>query len=462
MGSSRKPRSSEAAEAVARELRRLVPRGARLTLALSGGVDSIVLLDILAALAPAHPFSLECLHVDHGLSPNAAAWARFARKAARAHGLRCAVTRVNLAPYRALGPEGAARAARYAAFERAQADFVVLAQHADDQAETVLLQLVRGAGVAGLAGMPRLRGAPEARRPALLRPLLGVSRAAIERHARERGLAWVEDESNRDMRLARNFVRHRVLPLLTELNPAATANLARSAALLAEALELVRALGAVDAAGASRDGRLTVAGLAALGPVRARNALRWALGQAGLGVPDSVRLDEIIRQLGAARADAALRIALPGGEVRRYRDAVYLLPAAPGPGNGFRARWPGRAQWPLPELGGVIRLQPARGHGLARALCTAGALEVRTRRGGERFRPDSARPGRPLKALLQEAGVPPWERERMPLLFCGGRLAWVPGLGIAAEMRAGPGEPGLVPSWRTNFVPIRGSTQKRC
>jgi tRNA(Ile)-lysidine synthase len=460
MAKSRKPRSSEAARAVARELGRLVPRGARLTLALSGGVDSIVLLDILAQLAPAHPFALECLHVNHGLSPNAAAWARFARKAARTHGLRCAVTRVNLAPYRALGPEGAARAARYAAFERVRADFVVLAQHADDQAETVLLQLVRGAGVAGLAGMPRLRGAPDARGPALLRPLLGVSRTAIERHAQERGLAWVEDESNRDTRLARNFVRHRVLPVLAELNPAAAANLARSAALLGEALELVRALGAADTAAASRDGRLTVTGLAALGPVRARNALRWSLGQAGLGVPDSVRLDEILRQLGAARADAVLRIALPGGEVRRYRDAVYLLPGAADRGGAFRARWPGRTRWPLPELGGVIRLQRSRGRGLAQALCKAGVLEVRTRRGGERFRPDDARPRRPLKALLQEAGVPPWERERLPLLFCGGRLAWVPGLGVAAEMRARPGEPGFEPSWQKNLLPSPGSGQK--
>lgn len=462
MASSGKPRSSEAAQAVARELGRLVPRGARLTLALSGGVDSIVLLDILAALAPAHPFALDCLHVNHGLSPNAAAWARFARRAARAHGVRCAVRRADLAPYRALGPEGAARAARYAAFERVRGDFVVLAQHADDQAETVLLQLVRGAGLAGLAGMPLLRSEADARGPALLRPLLGVSRAAIERHARQRELAWIEDESNWDTRLARNFVRHRVLPLLAELNPAASANLARSAALLAEARELVLALGAADAAAASRDGRLTVAGLARLGPARARNALRWTLGQAGLGVPDRVGLDEILRQIATARADAALRIRLPDGEVRRYRDAVYLLPGAASRQPGFRARWPGRTHWPLPELGGVIRLQRSRGRGLAQGLCEAGALEVRTRVGGERFRPDSARPRRPLKALLQEAGVPPWERDRLPLLFCGGRLAWVPGLGVAAEMRARPGEPGLVPSWRTNFVPIRGSPQKRC
>jgi tRNA(Ile)-lysidine synthase len=437
-----------------------VPPGARLTLALSGGVDSVVLLDILAALAPAHPFALDCLHVNHGLSPNAEAWARFARAAARAHGVRCRVTRVNLAPYRSLGPEGAARAARYAAFARVRSDFLVLAHHADDQAETVLLQLVRGAGVAGLAGMALLNAEPAARRPAFLRPLLGVGRAAIEQHARERGLAWVEDESNRDTRLARNFVRHRVLPLLRELNPAATANLARSAALLAEARELLLALGAADAAAASRDGRLSGAGLSALGPARARNVLRWALGHAGLGAADSAGLDEILRQLTGARPDAALRIRLPGGEIRRYRDGVYLLTAPGGPRPRFRARWPGRSRWPLPELGGTIRLQRSRGRGLSQALCRAGSLEVRTRRGGERFRPDGARPRRPLKALLQEAGIPPWERERLPLLFCEGRLAWVPGVGIDVALRAGPGEAGLEPSWLPNLATARKSRVK--
>jgi tRNA(Ile)-lysidine synthase len=450
MASSRKPPSSELVARVGRELRRHVPSGAHLTLALSGGVDSIVLLDLLAELAPAHAFELDCLHVNHGLSPNAAAWARFARAAARARGLRCIVRRADLAPFRALGTEGAARAARYALFEDAPGDFLVLAQHADDQAETVLLQLVRGAGVAGLAAMPALRILADARGPVLLRPLLGVGRAEIERHARSRGLEWVDDESNRDTRLARNFIRHRVLPLLHEVNRAATANLARSAVLLAEARDLVQGLGAADVAANTHDGRLLVAGLRELPPARARNALRWALAQAGLGVPDSAGLEALVAQLFTARADASIRFGVPAGEVRRYRGAVYFLDRMPPAPRAFRATWPGGARWPLAELCGVLRLKRAVGAGVAAAVLDAGPVEVRTRRGGERFRPDGARPRRPLKALLQEAGVPPWERERLPLLFCGGRLAWVPGVGVAADLRAAPGQRGVVPSWEPN------------
>src|SRR5262245_58626390 len=261
MASSRKRPPSDLAARVAAELARHVRPGAKLTLALSGGVDSVTALDILAQLARSHPFALDCLHVNHRISPNAGAWARFARASARRYGLKCTVRTVDIAPDRQLGLEGAARAARYAAFARVRADFLVLAQHRDDQAETVLLQLVRGAGLAGLSGMAPVRAAAG---PTLLRPLLGAARAEIERYARGRGLEWVEDESNADERRARNLVRRRVMPLLVELNAAAAANLARSAAHLAEAHELARALAALDAREAMRDGRLSASALARL------------------------------------------------------------------------------------------------------------------------------------------------------------------------------------------------------
>jgi tRNA(Ile)-lysidine synthase len=444
MASSRKRRRSELAGRIAAELGRHVPRGARLTLALSGGLDSIVALDVLAGLAGSHPFTLDCLHVNHRISPNAGSWARFARAAARAHGLRCAVRKVDLAPYRRLGVEGAARAARYAAFARARTDFVVLAHHRDDQAETVLLQLVRGAGVAGLAGMAAAR---PSHGPALLRPLLGAARAEIEQYARERHLAWVEDESNADERYARNFIRRRIMPRLVKLNPAAAANLARSAAHLAEAHELARVLAALDARGASRDGRLSAAALARLPATRAKNLLRWAIAEAGLVVPDAARLDELLRQLATARPDAGLRIVLDGAEVRRYRDGVWVVPGRSTPPPGFRARWDGRRAWHLPELGGTLRFKATTGAGLAARALAGGTVEVRLRAGGERFQPDRRRPRRLLKTLLQESGVPPWERERLPLLYCAGKLVAVPGIGVAAGVAAADGERGWTVSW---------------
>jgi len=444
MASSRKRPPSDLAARVAAELARHVPRGATLTLALSGGVDSVAALDILAGLARAHPFALDCLHVNHQISPNAGAWARFARARARAYGLRCAVKKADLAPYRRLGVEGAARAARYAAFARARADFLVLAQHRDDQAETVLLQLVRGAGVAGLAGMATARPAGG---PTLLRPFLGVARAALEAYARERALEWVEDESNADERYARNLVRRRVMPLLARVNPAAPANLARSAAHLAEAQELTRALAALDAREAMRAGRLSAAALARLAPARAGNLLRWTIAEAGLGAPDAARLDEILRQLVGARVDAKVRIALDGAEIRRYRDAVWLVPAQAAPPAAFRARWDGRPTWPLPELGGTLRFKATTGVGVAARALDGRPLEVRLRAGGERFQPDGRRPRRMLKTLLQESGIPPWERERLPLLYCGEKLVAVPGIGVAAGAAAAPGEPAWTVSW---------------
>ncbi len=398
MASSRKRRSSDLVESVAAQLARHVPRGARLTLALSGGVDSIAALDILARLAPAHPFALDCLHVNHRISPHAGAWARFARAAARAYGLRCSVRTVDLAPYRRLGVEGAARAARYAAFTRAGGDFLVLAQHRDDQAETVLLQLVRGAGVAGLAGMAAARPAGG---PTLLRPLLGAARAEIEQYARDRGLKWVEDESNADERYARNLVRRRVMPLLGRLNPAAAANLARSAAHLAEAHELARALAVLDAHETMRDGRLSAAALARLLPARARNLLRWTIAEAGLRAPDAARLDEVLRQLVSARVDAGVRIALDGALVMRYRDAIWLVPAQAAPPAGFRARWDGRRAWHLPELGGTLRFKPATGVGMA-----ARALERPTGGGAAASRGRAVSAGRPASPADAEDAAP--------------------------------------------------------
>jgi len=425
-----------------------VPRGARVTLGLSGGVDSIAALDLLARLAPTHPFRLSCLHVNHRISPKAGAWARFARAAARRYGLRCAVAVVDLAPHRKLGLEGAARAARHAAFARANAEFVVLAQHQDDQAETVLLQLLRGAGLPGLAAMPVMRDQAAPGAPKLLRPLLGATRAEIEAYARARRLEWVEDDSNADERRARNRVRRSVMPVLRELNPAAAANLARSAAHIAEAETLAQSLAEIDARAAMADGRVRVAALARLSRPRAKNVLRWLLSAAGARALDSARLDELLRQLLTARGDGVVRVALEDLEVRRYRGTMWVVARRGKPRRDWHACWDGRRTWPLPELGGVLRFEQSARGGISAAALARGPVEVRLRSGGERFQPDAQRPRRTLKHLLQEAGVPPWERERLPLVYCGGALAFVPGIGVAAALQAGPRERGVALSWQ--------------
>jgi tRNA(Ile)-lysidine synthase len=443
MASSRKRSQNELAIRVRDTIVQHVPPGARLTLALSGGIDSVTALDLLARLAPAHPFALSCVHINHRISSNAGRWARFARLLARRYGVTCLVRTVDIARYRGMGLEGAARAARYAAFARIRADFIVLAQHQDDQAETVLLQLTRGAGAMGLAGMPMVN---TTKGPRLLRPLLNVSRAEIEAYARAHALRWVEDETNADENLWRNRIRRRVIPELRAMNPAAAANLARSAAHLAEANELAEALAEIDAKAAMDDGHVQVGALTRLSRSRAKNVLRWMLSRASEEIPSTAQLDEMLEQLLFARADASVRIPLAGLDVRRYQGAIWLVPRRPVVA-GFRAEWDGSRPWNLAELGGKLRFKRVRGRGLAAAAFERQLVEVRTRSGGERFQPERNRPRRALKALLQEAGIPPWERACIPLVYCGGRLAFVPGIGIAAGLHARPDEAGVELQW---------------
>jgi tRNA(Ile)-lysidine synthase len=446
MGSSRKSPRSRVVACVADAVRAHVPPGARLALGLSGGVDSVVLLDALAPLAASHAFVFTCIHVHHGLSPNADAWAAFCAERAAHHGVPIAVERVDIGAHPGRGLEGAARAARHAAFARHGADVVALAHHRDDQAETLLLQLVRGAGLPGLAAMPVWR--PAAEGPALLRPLLDVARGEILDHARARGLRWIEDESNDDVRLARNLVRHQVLPLLARINAAAAGNLARSAGHLRDALALAEAIGRADLDACGGLG-LRVDALAALDPARARNALRVLLQDLRLPVPETATLAELLHQLTGARDDAAVRVDIGPVSVRRYRGRVCVVPAQPEPPSGFRRAWPGDAEWRLPELDGVLRFVATRGEGIAAEHVAPGAVEIRGREGGERLRPVPGGPSRTLKNLLQEAGMPPWERLRVPLVYCRGSLACVPGVGVDARWAAASGAPGVRVEWNS-------------
>jgi len=435
-----------------------VCRGDRLVAGLSGGIDSVVMLDLLRRAAAKMRFEIAALHVNHQINPAAAKWARFCGAYCRQLGIGLTVVKVNVPRESSL--EAAARNARYAAFARLPADFVALAHNLDDQAETVLLQLLRGAGVKGLSAMPVLRGdargqgKEEKKRhvlhasplaPSILRPLLDITRAEIEAYARARKLRWVEDDSNANTGFDRNFMRHRLLPVIAERYPAYRKTLARASRNFAEAAVLLDELASIDMPNAAA--HLKITDLRALTTARAKNALRYFLGSHGVTMPNETRLAECVRQVQEPRA-TGIAIDLGAHELRRFGSELRVVPKTPVPSADFRRQWQGEARLALPELGATLLMKKSRGSGLSLAKLQTAAVTVRLRTGGERLRPDAKRPRRSLKNLLQEARLPPWLRARLPLLYCGDTLVYVPGIGIDTAFGARSGEPAVEPQWQ--------------
>lgn len=444
MASSR--RHDDLAEHVAARLTGRIGAGSRVTLALSGGVDSVVLFDILRRLQAPLDFRFSALHVNHQISPNAPAWGRFCAGLCERHGVPYAEEAVTLDRTGGESLEALAREARYRVLARCGADFVALAQHLDDQAETVLLQLLRGAGVKGLSGMPAVRGLGDLH---ILRPLLDVTRARIMAYADKHRLAWVEDESNRDIIYDRNFLRHDVLPVLERRFPACRQNLARASRHFAEAAGLLDELASSDAHDAIRENRLNISALRLASPARGKNLLRYFLDLQGVTMPSALRLDDILRQLTDARPDARIHIQLGEFELRRYRDEAYVLPRRRPDVQELSLPWHFERYVELPC--GHLSFEPCRGEGISLARLRQGPLTLRSRRGGERLRPVCGRPSRSLKNLLQETAVPPWRRESLPLLFCGEELVFVPEVGIDCAYRAGPDEEGLLAKFENSI-----------
>lgn len=447
MASSRNSRSTDDPGGVlAASLDAHVAPGARVCVALSGGVDSVLLLHLLAEAAPARSLSLCACHVHHGLSPRADDWAAFCARQCEDLGVPLTVMRVAVPADDAAGLEGAARQRRYAALAQAARDanaaWVVTAHHRDDQAETLLLNLLRGAGVHGAAAMPAVRPLDSMR---LLRPLLAVPRARLLDEARARSLAWVDDESNANTALGRNFLRHHVLPTLEARWPGSTGSLARAADHFAEAAQLLDALACSDLAAAppaavpGAPHALALSVLEGLDEARAGNLLRYWLRGAGVAVPPAVRLHEWLRQL--RDGGTAPEMHLPGWLALRYRDTLVLLPDDDGP-HGAQL-WHGEAS--LSWGRGEVCFVSAPGAGLRLAGV---AVELRGRQPGDRFRPHPGAPSRSLKNLLQEAGVPPALRRRLPLLACGSEVLWLPFVGVSAVYAAAAGEPGVMPRWQ--------------
>ncbi len=446
MASSKKPRHGELSACLKTFLKQTIQPGQRVLLGLSGGLDSCVLLHLLVGLRADIDIQLQALHVNHGISPNAPEWERFCAALCASYRVPYVSVCVEVARNSGLGIEAAARQERYAVLLSQPVDAVILAHHRDDQAETLLLQLLRGAGVKGVAAMPMM--VEHGIGPALLRPLLDVPRTVLERYAGAHNLHWIEDESNLDLAYDRNFLRHQVFPALEQRFPASRTTLARSAAHFAEAAQLLDEVAQEDASHWVRQGRLGVDGLRKLSLPRARNLLRFWLATHLEASPNTRRLHEIFRQLIEARADAQVCIPVESGRVHRYRDEAWFEPSDDG-WTKSEMRWQGEASLDFP--GGSLKFLQTVGRGLSLAKVQSAGLSIRARMGGERFRPDDKRPTRSLRHLFQAAGTPPWEREALPLLYLGDTLAVVPGIGIACELQAGEEEASLDIHWQRRY-----------
>ncbi|MCC6135487.1 MAG: tRNA lysidine(34) synthetase TilS [Candidatus Contendobacter sp.] len=431
------------------------PEVRRLIVGYSGGVDSHVLLHLLATHRSRwSERTLEAAYVDHGLQPASADWGEQCAQICRDLDVPFRVLRVNAWPAVGESPEAAARSARYAAFaaELAPDSALLTAHHRDDQAETLLLQLLRGAGPHGLAAMP---AATRLGRGWLLRPLLETDRADLLAYVHDRQLHWIEDASNADSGFDRNYLRHHILPLLRERWPAATRTLARSARWCAETADWLDAEADADLSRVvmARPDRLHLPALRELNELRQRNLLRRWLRRLNLPVPDARQLAHLLHDALTAGRDRQPWTRWPGGEVRRYRDALYALPPLPAhdPGRSFVWR-PLAGQWPPLDLPGIGRLQwrETVGAGLSAAALVEATLTVRFRQGGERFQPVGRCHSQELKKLLQEAGIPLWERERLPLLYREERLLAVVGLGVAVELAVAPDKLG----WQPVLAPL--------
>ncbi len=454
MANSRKLKLSSILSRVENILREQVQRNDHLVIGLSGGVDSVLLLSILTSLIVQLGFTLSALHVNHGISPNANKWEKFCLDLCSAHGIPIKIAKLKVSRLSGTSLEAVARDARYQIFRKLKADYVILAQHLDDQAETLLLQMLRGAGVKGLGAMPVVRNQISEvgnqaldTGPQILRPLLNVSRSEIEGYAQKNKLCWITDESNNDVSFDRNFLRHKIFPLLEKRFPSYRTTFLRTSRHMAEAGCLLDELAEYDRKECIISNKLQIEELRKLSFPRARNLLRYSFAQQGVILPSAVKLEDILGQLLSSRLDTKLHNMFGDTEIRCFRGSIHVRRASVLPNKKWKFVWKGEKQLAIAELRGSVRFMCKKGRGINLQKLKEGPVIIRFRLGGERIRPDCNRPRRSLKNLLQEASFPLWERESLPLLFSGEHLVWAPGIGVDCGFQAGVSDLGLIVSW---------------
>jgi tRNA(Ile)-lysidine synthase len=427
------------------------PPAPRYWVAYSGGMDSHALLHLCASLRDKQekPLDIHAIHVHHGLHPAADAWVGHCAQICGELNIPFFPIRVDARAQPGDSPEEVARQARYAALggHLSANDIVLTAQHRDDQAETLLLQLVRGAGLAGLAAMPEF--APLAL-GFLMRPLLHFSRAELLAYAQEHGLRWIEDPSNEDTAFDRNFLRREIIPKLEQRWPGFNKALSRSAGHCAEAqLQLAELSKGWCRTALNADGQsLSVSRLRSFRAADQRLALREWLRTREFRMPSQAVIERILQEVLPARPDKTPRVCWSEGEVRRYRDGLYVLPTHAPFDKATVLAWDGQGSLELTQGNGELAAVATPSCGIAGAVWRKGEISVRYRQGGERCRLPGRSGTHELKKLFQEAGIPPWLRERTPLVYIGGQLAAIAGIWVCEPFVGKPGEGNIDLIWR--------------
>ena len=412
-----------------------------IAVAYSGGLDSSVLLHLASHHARARGMALFAFHIHHGISPNADAWLAHCERECKSAGIAFDARRVSVPARDSV--EQAARIQRYAALGEMciahKVSLLLTAHHLDDQAETVLLQLLRGSGVAGLCGMEPFNRAPDLLKTGnvlIARPLLGVSRAQLGAFVAGSDIAYINDESNADVRYARNALRHDVIPPLMRHFPGFAERLARSASHAQAAQRLLDQLAAQDLAEYADGGCLSLSALSALDSDRLDNLFRYWFSVHGVRMPSTAWLAEMRQQLACANEDAQVRVTHPDCEIRRYQGRIYMTPRVKdddvGSDSSITFRWNGEDCIEFATFKGRLLFErDGYGTGVDADWLRTQQLTLHGRRGGERLKAAPGRPTRSLKHHYQALHIPAWGRPFLPLLStAAGQLVFAAGVGL--------------------------------
>jgi len=414
-----------------------VPRDAKLYVGFSGGADSTALVHALAAITG---LRVVALHAHHGMTPDADAWETHCKQFCRTLDIEYRHNRLAVSRDPDRGWEASARTARYRWFASVlqEGEFLLTAHHRDDQAETVLGNLLRGSGVSGLSGIHPQRPLG---RGTLVRPLLQVVPEALREYLAARKIGWIEDPTNQDARFTRTRLRNEILPALERYWPTARSTLAATAHRLRDAETLLRELASIDLGSLETGGgdTLSLVGLRQLSPARQANAIREWLRRDAWAMPDARHMNRVIHELINAETPPTAVVEWGGVEIRHYREQLFRVTVDTMPLQDLV--WDLRAPLNLPGRRGRLLARRVQGAGLAHDRLH-NPVEVRWRRGGESCHLPGRSMTHRLKKLLQEAHVPPWKRNEIPLIYSENTLAAVVGYWYCAPFASGPAEAG--------------------